>query len=499
MGGRARAAWLPLLLLLASCKMGPDYQRPPAPPGDDAWRVAPTTAESFANLAWWELLQDEELQGLIKVALKENQDVRVAAAHVEEYRAQLAIARFDLMPSVAYLGRGFDYHVQGSAVAIPTGTDGGGIFLPGVGGGDSRTLSNEMGIVGLKWEADVWGRLRRSVEATKAQMLAREENQRAVILGLVANVAEAYFDLRALDLQIEIAKRTLGSWDESVRLSRVRLEKGYISKLDLDRFEAERMSTAAQLADLERQMVQKENQLSLLLGRRPTTITRGRSLVEQHLPPEVPPGLPSALLQRRPDILQAEQNLAAATANIGVAQAMRFPQFTLTGGLGVASTQLSSLSVGPMFIQSAMGTVAGPILNASALGYQVDVAEAKTKEALALYEKAILTALKEVEDALIAVQKAREQREAQDAQVLALQSALSLADQRYRGGRASYLDVLTAQRTLFEAELALARTRRNQLVAVMQLYKALGGGWGPGGAQADPARAARPAAATLAQ
>jgi multidrug efflux system outer membrane protein len=276
---------------------------------------------------------------------------------------------------------------------------------------------------------------------------------------------------------VEITKRTLASWDESVRLSRLRYKQGYIPKLDLDRFEAEQAGTAAKLADLERQVVQKENQLSALLGRKPAQISRGLSLNEQPMSPAVPAGLPSDLLQRRPDLQQAEQTLVAATAGIGVAQAQRFPQLALTGALGGASSQLSSQSVGPLLVEHVGAMLSGPLLNATALGYQVTINETKAQQAALQYQKAVVTALKEVEDALIAVEKTREQRAAQERQVSALQSALRLAGQRYEGGRASYLDVLTSQRSLFESELALARTVYLQLVSVVQLYTALGGGW----------------------
>lgn len=464
------------MLVMVGCKMGPDYQRPDTP-AKDAWRLAPASAETIANMAWWELLKDQELQKLIKIALVENQDLRTAVASVEQYRAQVVISKFDLAPSLSYGGQAFVFQSQGNTSAIPAG-GAAPIILPNqTGGSGSTTFSNQSGFGNLKWEIDVWGRLRRSVEASQAQLFAQEENQRAVILGLVSSVAEAYFDLRSLDLQVEITKRTLKSWEESVRLSQLRYQQGYIPKLDLDRFEAERAGTAAKLAELEKQVAQKENQLSALLGRKPDQIPRGLALTEQPMPPSVPAGLPSELLQRRPDLLQTEQELAAATANIGVAQALRFPQLTLTGALGGASTQLSSQSLGPMFIQNAGGAITGPLFSATALGYQVKINEAKAEQTALQYEKAIVTALKEVEDALIAVQKTREQREAQEQQVTALRSALRLADQRYQGGRASYLDVLTSQRSLFDSELALAKTRQSQLVSMVQLYQALGGGW----------------------
>jgi multidrug efflux system outer membrane protein len=260
-------------------------------------------------------------------------------------------------------------------------------------------------------------------------------------------------------------------------LSQLKYKQGYIPKLDLDQFEAERAGTAAKLAELEKQVVQTENRLSVLLGRKPSSISRGLTLTEQPMPPEVPAGLPSELLQRRPDLLQAEHMLASATAGIGIAQAQRFPQFALNGSLAGANANLDGFSPGPLFIQNIGATLAGPLLNATALGYQVTATEAKAQQAALQYEKAIVNALREVEDALIAVQKSREQREALEQQVAALQSAFRFAEQRYQGGRSSYLDMLTSQRSLFESELALARTLQGQLVSVVQLYTALGGGW----------------------
>lgn len=463
------------VLSLSACMMGPNYKKPETQAGE-AWRLTPATAESLANLPWWELLKDQELQGLIRTALEENQDLRVAVASVEQFRAQLIISKFDLAPSLGYTGEAAVYHNTKSDAL----TFGSGAIIPNQSGGSGGTdFSRAYGLAGLKWELDLWGRIRRSIEATRAQLLSQEENQRAVIIGLVGNVAETYFDLRALDLQVDIAKRTLKTWEESVRISRLRFQHGDIPKLDLDQFEAERAGTAAQLAVLEQQVVQTENQLSLLLGRRPMPIARGLALTEQPMPPDVPPGLPSALLQRRPDILQAEQQFAAATAMIGVAQAQRFPQLALTGAAGGAGFQLNSLSVGPFATVGASATLTGPLLNATALGYQVQVTEAQAKQALAQYQKAVLVAFKEVEDGLIGIQKTRERRDAQEQQVKSLQSASNFATLRYQGGRANYLDVLTAQRNLFDAELALAKTRRAQLVSMVQLYKALGGGWSP--------------------
>jgi multidrug efflux system outer membrane protein len=386
------------------------------------------------------------------------------------------MTRWDLAPALSYGGTAFLYQTQGgNATTIPGG--GGAIVIPGTTGGNNTTFSNTIGFGSLKWEIDLWGRLRRAVESSEGQLFAQEENQRAVILSLVGSVSEAYFSLRSLDLQVDITKRTLKTWEESVRLSQLKLKQGSIPKLDLDRFEAERAGTAAKLAELEKQVVQTENHLSVLLGRTPASIARGLKLTEQPIPPEVPAGLPSELLQRRPDLIQAEHTLASATAGIGVAQANRFPQFALGGSLAGANANLNGNQLGPLFIQNISANLAGPLLNATALGYQVTVNETKAQQAALQYEKAVVNALREVEDALIGVQKSREQREAQEQQVAALQSAFHLAEQRYQGGRASYLDVLTSQRSLFESELALARTLQGQLVSIVQLYSALGGGW----------------------
>jgi outer membrane protein, multidrug efflux system len=453
---------LPLVILsvlLSSCALGPDYRRPDIS-ALGAFRMAGAEGEatSIANLPWWELLRDDELQDLVRIALKENKDLQQAAASVEEFQARLSIARTDFAPQASA-----DANAPAFGRLNPTS-------IPGF-----PTPSSYYVRGNLSWELDIWGRVRRANEAARAELLSREENRRAVVLELVSGVAQAYFDLRQLDMQLDIARRTLQSWEESVRIAQARLRQGLIPRLDADQFEAERANAASRAAELERQMVQKEDELSVLLGRDPAQIPRGRPLTEQVMPPAVPAGLPSELLQRRPDILQAEQELAAATARIGVAQAERFPKLTLTGLLGVASPQLSSLGSGE-FGSAGLG-LAGPLLNAQTLGFQQQAAEAQARQALAQYEKTILVALREVEDALVAVRTAREQTEAQEAQVTALRSALHLAELRYQGGLSNYLDVLTAKRNLFDAELALTATRRLHLVSIVQLYKALGGGW----------------------
>jgi multidrug efflux system outer membrane protein len=446
-----------------SCAMGPDYERPKTDMAEN-FRMADASldASSIANLPWWELLRDEPLQALMRIALEENKDLQRAVAVVDEFQARALIARSDFLPGVTVSGNAPSFGRKAT------------FLFPGFANPFNYYLQGN-----LAWEIDLWGRVRRSNEASRADLLSKVENRRAVVLQLVSGVAESYFNLLQFDMQMDIAKRTLQSWEESVRIAQARLKQGMTSRLDTDQFEAERANAAARMAELERQMVQAENQLSVLLGRKPFSIPRGRVLTDQVMPPAVPAGLPSELLQRRPDLLQAEQQLAAATARIGVAKAERFPKISLTGLLGVASPQLSQLFTDPAAFGVAGVGLAAPLLNGQVLGFQQEAAEAQARQAVAQYEQTVLTAFREVEDSLVAVRTVRVQIDAQQQQVTALQSALKLAELRYKGGLANYLDVLVARRNLFEAELSLTGTRRLQLVSVVQLYKALGGGWSP--------------------
>ena len=310
-------------VLLGACAIGPDYSRPDlAVP--DRFRMAATQqeTESFANLPWWDLLQDEELRRLIRVALAENKDLKRAVASVEDFQARMLIAKMDFAPKADLTSNAPLFGRKAN------------FLFPGFPNPFNYYLQGN-----LSWEIDIWGRIRRSNEAARGDLLSREEARRAVVLQLVSGVAEAYFDMLQFDMQLAVAQRTLKSWDESVRIAEARLREGMISKIDADQFAAERANAAARAAELSRQMVQKENQLSVLLGRVPGQIPRGRSLTDQVMPPEVPAGLPSELLQRRPDLVQAEQELAAATARIGVAKADRFPKLSITGILGGARTQ----------------------------------------------------------------------------------------------------------------------------------------------------------------
>jgi len=449
-------------MFLFACAMGPDYSRPDISTSN-SFRMAeePKDLPSMANMPWWELYQDEELQRLIRIALEENKDLKQAVASIDEFQARLYSARMDFAPQLSATGN------------LPVARLG-GVTFPGFPSPFAHYVQGA-----LSWEMDIWGRIRRANEASMAELLAREENRRAITLQIVGGVAQSYFDLRQFDMQLEIAKRTLAAWEESVRIGQARLRQGLINKLDVDQFEAERENAAARIAELKRHMIQKENEISVLLGRNPSQIARGRSLTEQIMPPVVPAGLPSELLQRRPDVVAAEQQLVAATARIGVAKAERFPKLSLTGVLGVASPTLTDF-VSPSTSFGVLAPVlTGPLLNAQTLGFQQQAVEAQAKQAVAQYEQTVLVAFREVEDALVGVSTAREQAAAQERQVNSLRSALHLANLRYKGGLANYLDVLIAQRSLFVTELALADTHRLHLVSVVQLYKALGGGWSP--------------------
>ncbi len=451
-----------LSLLLSSCAMGPNYERPKIETADN-FRMAEIEGESIANLPWWELLHDEQLQLLIRQALAENKDLKQAVASMEEFQARIFMARADFLPGI---------NVSANAPAFGTL---GGFVVPGF-----PTPFSYFGQGTLNWEIDIWGRVRRANEVARSDLLAREENRRAVVLTLVSGVAQSYFDLLQLDMQLEITRRTLLSWEETVALSQHRLREGVISRLDADQFEAERANVSARLAEIERQVIQKENELNLLLGKNPAPISRGRLLTDQVMLLEVPAGLPSDLLQRRPDILQAEQALAAATARIGMTKAARFPRITLTGLLGVASPRLANLlTSGTEYGMGGVG-LAGPLLNAQTLGHEQRAFEAQSRRVLAQYEQTILVAFKEVEDSLVTVRTAKNQRKAQQEQVDALRSALQIANLRHQAGITSHLEVLVAKRSLFSAETALTSAHRLHLVSVVQLYKALGGGWSPG-------------------
>ncbi len=437
------------------------------------WRTPAESATSLGRIGWWQVFGDDVLQGLIRTAIEENNDVRLAVARVLEARAQAGIARADQFPRLD--GNGSYRRQRASTVST--------VPLPPAVEPEQDVFRTTLD---LSFELDLWGRLRRANEAARADLLAGEENRRAVIVTLVGDVAQGYFDLLELDRELDVARRTLDSRLESLRIVRLRWENGIISELDLWRAEAEVASASAQIPDLERRVAETENRLSVLLGRNPGPIPRGRILTDQAALPEVPAGLPSALLERRPDLRQAEQRLVAANARIGEAKAAYFPQVHLTGAFGVESIALSDLFTGPARVWQFGPRITIPIFNAGKITNQVRAARARTEQALVQYQQAVQQAFREVEDALVGHRKIREIRPQREALVEANRRSLEIADLRYRDGLSTYLDVLDAQRQLFSSEIELARTTRDQLTAVVQLYKALGGGWTPEGSAPAP-------------
>ncbi len=453
------AATLALLPLAACVTLGPDYQRP-EPKLPAAFSQA--GGDAAVPGAWWKLFGDPALDRLEEEALAANQDLAAAAARVEEARALSGLARADRFPEVTG---------QGGGSRTKFSNDN-GQFPPGI----PLEFDSFRVTAGLSYELDFWGRLRRLSEAARAELLATEAGRRNVALGLTAEVATAYFQLVALDHQLEVARDTLGTRGESVRLQGLRFDAGTISELDLAQAQAERAVTEATIPALERLIRQTENRLQVLLGRTGGGVERGATLDNLVLP-AVPAGLPSRLLERRPDVIAAEQRLIAANARIGAARAAYFPSISLTGYAGTESQELADLfASGTGIWQVALGLVQ-PIFNAGRTRRQVEAATAREEQAVAIYLKAVQSAFAEVEDALVALSTGAAEREALARQVEALARARRLSDLRYEGGDSSYLDVLDADRNLFRAELDLARVRAAELTAAVTLFKALGGGW----------------------
>jgi multidrug efflux system outer membrane protein len=457
-----------LLAALAGCAVGPNYKRPTAeiPPQfrNVADPNAPASAQSLTDSKWFDVFHDDVLKQLVTTALAQNFDMRIASERVLEARAQYGIQKSGLFPDLSASG------LWGAERASSIGL---APYPPGANTAASYTQAG----FNLSWELDVWGRLRRLNEAARAQYLASEEGRRAVTTTLIADVSSSYFGLREQDLELDIAQRTKANADKGLQLTTLRHKRGAATGLDVHQAEQLLYTATAQIAAAERGIGQTEDQLSLLLGKSPGDIARGRSLEEYAVPPEIPAGLPSALLERRPDIRQAEATLVAANAQIGAAKAQYFPQITLTGFLGGQSQALSSLFTGPARDWSIAPQAVLPIFNAGRIRNGVRLTEAQKREAVLAYQKAIESSFREVSDALISVRKTAEQRAQEESLVKALRETERLSTLRYRGGLDSYLQVLDAQRNLFQGELALARLRRDELLSVVELYRALGGGW----------------------
>ncbi|MGA2575505.1 MAG: efflux transporter outer membrane subunit [Bryobacteraceae bacterium] len=461
---------MPMAIVLAGCTVGPNYRRPAVATPASFRAPEPLPADqaaSLADLKWFEVFKDPELQNLVRTGLAQNYDLRDAVARVQQARASLGITRSNQFPQLSAEG---DVDItrlsRDGATPLPAA------FLP-----NQNRNWGEATLGMLSFELDLWGRLRRATEASRANLLAADENRKAVVTTLVSDVATAYFDLRELDFELDISTRTLATRQESLRLTETRRSGGVATILDLRQAEQLVETAAETIPALQQQIEQTENQISLLLGRNPGAVPRGKGLTEQELPPDVPAGLPSALLERRPDIRAAEQNLISANAQIGVAKAAYFPRISLTALLGGQSTQLSNLFSGPNSVYNFVPQISQPIFTAGRLKSNVKLAEAQRDSALVQYERAIQTAFGEVSNALIAHQRVRESRIHQQALAVALEDRKRLSYMRYRGGVDTQLNALDADRDLFQAQLTLAQLNRNEILSVVQLYKALGGGW----------------------
>jgi outer membrane protein, multidrug efflux system len=448
--------------VLAGCTVGPNYSRPqlPAPP-QHRFVATNTQAESLADAPWFLVFEDPTLQALIRDAITNNLDLRVAVAHVEEARARAGIASSYLYPQV---DGGVAYGVRQASTTQE--------------GDDTTHQSGSYGFR-LSWELDLFGRIRREKEAALAVALASEQGRRGVMVTLVGDVATNYFLLRELDLQLEIARETLRLNEETVTYFQNRLNGGVSNRLELDRNQANRAQTAAAIPELERQIGVVENGLSLLLGRPPGSIPRERLTIAERLPPPIPPGLPASLLERRPDVVQAEQVLVASNADIGVAKSLFFPTISLTGFLGGVSGDLITFLGGSGGVWSLSPSLFQPIFQAGRLRRNLEAAQARFDAALALYQKSALNSYREVANALVTIQKLAEQRAQRELGVAALQDASELSRSRYDSGLASYIEIITADQQLFEQQLLLAQTRGAELRARAELYRALGGGWQP--------------------
>jgi len=456
--------------LLSGCAVGPNYKRPNVAVPTNFRATAPLDAHeaaSLADLKWFEVFQDEQLQGLVRTALAQNYDLRDAVARVEEARANLGVTRSNQVPQVS----------ASNTLEITRLSRDGSFPLPASFVSEQNRNWNQTGLNLLSFELDIWGRLRRSTEAARANLLSAEWNQKAVVSTLVSQVATAYFQLLELDAELEVSQRTLETRRESLQLVQSRQRGGVATLLDLRQAEQLVDSAAATIPTIQQQIEQTENQISLLLGKGPQGIERRRSLEQASVPPEVPAGLPSTLLERRPDVHAAEQALVAANANIGVAKAAYFPQISLTGLIGGQSSSLANLFSGPNRAWTFVPQTTQPLFAGGRLKSNVRMAEAERDQAQIAYEKSVQTAFKEVSDALIAHDRTRESRVQQENLAAALEDRKRLAYVRYRGGVDTQLNALDADRDLYQAELGLAQIRYAELVSVVQLYKALGGGW----------------------
>jgi NodT family efflux transporter outer membrane factor (OMF) lipoprotein len=461
-----RALWpLALALALCGCVMGPNYQRPKTTlPDRFSGTPSGSGAESIADRKWFDLFQDDTLKQLGETALQQNFDIRIAAERVLEARAQYGITHANLLPTLDAQGN-FTTSRSSSIGSFP-------FIRPGT---NLSTTYTQAGLQ-LNWEIDLWGRVRRLTEAARAQYLASEEAQHGVVVSLLSDVATTYFALRELDLELEIGQRTRDIAQDNLRLIQLRKQRGAANGLEVHQAEQFLYTATAQIASVQRSIAQAEDTLNLLLGQAPGSVPRGKGLEQLGAAPELPAGLPSSLLERRPDIRQAEDTLIAANAEIGAARALLFPQISLTGFLGSQSRSLGGMFTGPARLESLAPAAVLPLFHAG-LRSGIRLTEAQEREMLVTYQKTVYTSLREVSDALAAHDRTRDQRAEQEKLVAALSESVRLSNLRYRGGLDSYLQVLDAERNLFAGQLTLAQLRLLELQSVAQLYRALGGGW----------------------
>jgi multidrug efflux system outer membrane protein len=455
----------PVLLLviaffLAGCAIGPDYKRPVIDV-PQAYRYGDGEGKpEAADSEWWKQFNDPVFDQLIAEALANNKNVKIAAANVERAAGALMTTRSALFPQITYNGSAQRTQVSKNALTVPT----------------QNPYNNYQALGAVSWEIDLWGRLRRLTESARASLYATMEARRGIVLSLTAEVASSYIQLRALDEQLVIARDTLKTYQESVRIFELQNKYGQVSGMTVEQARSQYETAASQIPQIEVQIAQTENALCILLGRNPGPILRGLKLSELTLPP-VPAGLPSELLERRPDIIQAEQDLIAANAQIGAAKAQFFPRISLTGNAGWTSEDLSNLFIGPSAAWNYAGTVTGPIFTGGGILGQFRQAEAQQKAALYSYQQAIQNAFADTENALISRRKLQEQLAADRKKVVAYKEYARLAGLQYNGGYTPYLTVLNAQQQLFPAELSVVQTNASAFISIVNLYKAMGGGW----------------------
>lgn len=451
---------LVLILVISSCKVGPKYKQPVVnSPTTFRFDSISTQEDTIINMKWWELFKDPDLRALIDTALKYNRDVLIAASRIEESRAIVGYNKADQWPSLGYDGSGArqQLNIQGLGIDGP--------------------FNSFSGAASLAWELDFWGKYRHATDAARAEMLASDFSHRAIQVSLISSVARTYFLLLDFDSRLDISEKTLISRRESLRIVKERFEKGIVAEIDLNQAEIQEAIAAASVPFYERLVAQTENALSILLGNNPGTIRRSAKLKDELIPPEIPSGIPSAVLARRPDVNQAEQMLIAQTERIGVAVAMRFPSISITGMFGTASSDLSSIASGESVIWSVGAGVLGPIFQFGKNKRRVDIERQRMYQDSIYYVQTIQQAFREVEDALIEIQTLERESFARERQMTAAENAAMLSQERYNGGVTSYLEVLDSERSQFSAQLAASETYQLYLNAYVFLYKALGGGW----------------------